>query len=136
MFAGGRTTKERRSEKKRKRIARDAPPVCVGRSIKVARSRPVRDTSFSSLIVLGCAINRSLLSPFPFPPPSFCQSCGHRPRCDRILTLCPFEINLAVYREPNLHRIWLSFFSRLLFFFFNSFSVSLSLSVCLSHSFF
>ena len=127
MFAGGRTTKER-SEKKRKRIARDALPVCWS----FHQSRPFKAGQGYVVFVADRSWLRdqskpSVPSPFPL-----VQSCGRRPRCDRILTPCPFEINLAVYREPNLHRIWLSFFS---FFpssaFFYSFSV-LSLSLSLS----
>lgn len=91
---------------------------------KSPRSRPVRDTSFSSLADRSCLCDQSNPSCSPFPS-SFCQSCGHRPRCDRILTPCSFEINLAVYREVNLHRIS--------FFFFSSFP---SYSVFLQYFFF
>lgn len=108
---------------------------------KSPRSRTVRDTSFSSLADRSWLCDQSNPSCSPFPS-SFCQSCGHRPRCDRILTPCSFQINLAVYREVNLHRIsFFFFFSSTLFFtafffifyFILSFSLSFSL---LSPSFF
>lgn len=98
---------------------------------KSPRSRPVRDTSFSSLADRSWLCDQSNPSCSPFPS-SFCQSCGHRPRCDRILTPCSFQINLAVYREVNLHRIsFFFFFSSTLFFttFFFIFYFILSLSL-------
>lgn len=100
---------------------------------KSPRSRPVRDTSFSSLADRSWLCDQSNPSCSPFPS-SFCQSCGHRPRYDRILTPCSFQINLAVYREVNLHRIsFFFFFSSTLFFtaFFFIFYFILSLSLFL-----
>lgn len=127
-------------EKKRKRIAKDAPPVCWS----FHQSRPVQGrsgpTSFSSLADRSWLCDQSNPSCSPFPS-SFCQSCGHRPRCDRILTPCSFEINLAVYREVNLHRISFFFFFSLLyflqhFFFIFYFILSLFLSLSPPPSFF